>query len=489
MTSREVSMSSFIAPIIITLLVLAAYLSRDSWLISIIHQFPDAIQAAVMLNRGLKTLLALSFCWLLSRLLNDFFWRRIVPAKTGRPAPQLVINLTTGIILLLAIVLIAVLLLELSVVALVGVGVGVALIALLFFKEFISDVLAGLSVYFDNVLAMGEMISLGDQASGIVRYIGWRSIHLEQADGRITVVPNSIISANLVHRLGSKRSLSFQLTLDFSISVERAVRILNAALQSCISSGMILAKPKPRAYAKDIGEYGNLYAVTCQFDVEKHAEESVSNAVLSQVMTHLDSTGLSVALPRQQVFVGEARSDIMHWESVRDRYVLLGGISLLQTLNDEELQQLAACVLIHQVKAGATVIKEGDLSTSMYGLAEGLLQVRVAREGDQDLVIASMEPGEFFGEMSLLAGEPRSATVVAHVDSVVFEIRQSDFSEILEKRRELVDSISHMIAERQVTNSELLDAATPEEREAAVDEAASSLMGRMLGVFSRMKTK
>jgi CRP-like cAMP-binding protein len=167
----------------------------------------------------------------------------------------------------------------------------------------------------------------------------------------------------------------------------------------------------------------------------------------------------------------------------------LGGIPLLQTLNDEELQQLAACVLIHQVKAGATVIKEGDLSTSMYGLAEGLLQVRVAREGDQDLVIASMEPGEFFGEMSLLAGEPRSATIVAHVDSVVFEIRQRDFSEILEKRRELVDSISHMIAERQVTNSELLDAATPEEREAAVDEAASSLIGRMRGVFSRMKTK
>jgi CRP-like cAMP-binding protein len=131
------------------------------------------------------------------------------------------------------------------------------------------------------------------------------------------------------------------------------------------------------------------------------------------------------------------------------------------------------------------VIHQGEPGDSMFGLGEGLLSVFVSPQGNgEEIKVADMEPGSFFGEMSLLTGEPRSATVKAASASVIYEIRREDIKNIFVKRPEIVDSISHVIAQRKLdTNRALDEAATLSEREKAIDGAAAVLIKRVCTVF------
>lgn len=135
---------------------------------------------------------------------------------------------------------------------------------------------------------------------------------------------------------------------------------------------------------------------------------------------------------------------------------------------------LADGMILHAFKSGDRIITEGDHGSSMYGLAEGVLEVAID-QGGVPLTVARVEPGECFGEMSMLADEPRSATVTAVVASLVYEVKRETFKTNLEQRSELLTSNSELIARRQLANSEALDNASSSERDAAISQAASSL--------------
>ena len=80
------------------------------------------------------------------------------------------------------------------------------------------------------------------------------------------------------------------------------------------------------------------------------------------------------------------------------------------------------------------------------------------------LAVDTIVPGEFFGEMSLLTGEPRSATIVAVTDVLAHEITKENMNGLLIKRPEVADTVSRVVAERRVLNSQKMTTATAEER-------------------------
>jgi CRP-like cAMP-binding protein len=96
--------------------------------------------------------------------------------------------------------------------------------------------------------------------------------------------------------------------------------------------------------------------------------------------------------------------------------------------------------------------------------------------------VGSINPGQFFGEMSLLVGEARTATVTALVESVVFEIPREIFYELIDNRPEIANMISRAVAERQLANSMAIES-SESERQMAINKAADSLYSRMKAIF------
>ncbi|HEY9074630.1 MAG TPA: cyclic nucleotide-binding domain-containing protein [Desulfobaccales bacterium] len=115
-------------------------------------------------------------------------------------------------------------------------------------------------------------------------------------------------------------------------------------------------------------------------------------------------------------------------------------IFLLQDLEDREIELVLARTRPREVSAGSVIIREGEPGNSMYIMVEGEVEItkRLTLELDEDtpkdrvMIRLNAEDGVYFGEMSLLENDPRSATVTALTDCRLLELHQKDCQELIQ---------------------------------------------------------
>ena len=104
-------------------------------------------------------------------------------------------------------------------------------------------------------------------------------------------------------------------------------------------------------------------------------------------------------------------------------------IKILSQLNDAQLDRLIEFMELHPVPQWMAVVKQGDAGDGMYLILQGELRARVM-VGDKETILATFGPGDFFGDMSLFDQGPRSADVIANVDSTVLKISDVAFDRL-----------------------------------------------------------
>ncbi len=477
---------AFILPSSLLIASLALYLWRDTWMITLVTRFPDEIRAAYLLNRALLLALWVTGTWTFLSLSRSLVNLKIFSLAEGQRVPLLVTLLFRFTIILVATVFVLVSVFNMSPLSVGLLFAGGVVLGVLFLRNIFSELMAGLSLNLDRRFTHGARLALTDGTFGAIKEMNWRSVALEEDNGGIVVIPNSYLMNAVVRNLdanGDQRAVEMMLTLDFSLPVERGNRVLTAAVMAATQEAGIVKNPEPVAFAFGPGVFGVEYKICFSYHASTINEGHARSIVIRHVMRHLKETGLSISLPKQNVFVGEARMMAKSWDETLDREKLISSIALFRSLEPHELRQLAGDLVIRRFETGAEIIREGETTTSMYGLAEGLLEVTVTNE-TQDLVVAVIEPGQCFGEMSMLADEPRSATVTALVESVVFEIRRDSFSEILVHRMEVAETISRLIAERQLSNNDKMQQASEQERSNELTSVSDNLLDRIRSVFS-----
>ena len=103
------------------------------------------------------------------------------------------------------------------------------------------------------------------------------------------------------------------------------------------------------------------------------------------------------------------------------------------------------------------MIEKGQTADSMFILIEGGLDVTIPNDQGEQVVVATIWPGDCVGEMSLLTGEPRSANVRAKINSTLLEITKENIAPIFEGNPDLIDEISTLLERRKGINQELLN--------------------------------
>jgi len=104
-------------------------------------------------------------------------------------------------------------------------------------------------------------------------------------------------------------------------------------------------------------------------------------------------------------------------------------IKILSQLNDAQLDRLAEFMELHKVPQWSVVVNQGDPGDGMFLVLQGELRARV-KVGDKEMILATFGPGDFFGDMSLFDQGPRSADVIANVDSTVLKISDVAFDRL-----------------------------------------------------------
>jgi CRP-like cAMP-binding protein len=126
----------------------------------------------------------------------------------------------------------------------------------------------------------------------------------------------------------------------------------------------------------------------------------------------------------------------------------LDDIALFARLPVEERRELASTARWSPFGKGEVLTRQGAEANWLYVVVSGECSVRVQVEGDEKEV-ARLHPGEFFGEMSLLTGAPRSATVVAESEVTCWRLEREAFRQLIARRPEIAEEVAEVIATRQ----------------------------------------
>jgi CRP-like cAMP-binding protein len=141
----------------------------------------------------------------------------------------------------------------------------------------------------------------------------------------------------------------------------------------------------------------------------------------------------------------------------------LNRVDIFAPLSDEETERLAQSSRVRVYAPGEAIVRMGQEGNSMFVIMRGSVEVQIS-QGGAIHVINKLRENDFFGEMSLLTGEPRTATVVAFEETEVLRIGKESLKPIFEANPDLVSSIGEMIEERRALLKSLTeDSAETEE--------------------------
>lgn len=377
--------------------------------------------------------------------LNLILWKALVPHWTGHTVPRVLVQLTTGVVLLVVtgIVLVQVFTLPISgVITTSTVFVAIVGFAL---RNMISDLFTGIALGIEQPFSLGDWIQIADGTVGRVVEMNWRSTRLLTREEISVVIPNSELALSTFKNY-SKPGLAwrdeFDILMDQAVTAHQAERILISAVRQ-VPEIVAVHKPTEVRISK-YTENGIVWQV--RYWVPDYPSMSALRyEVQKSVLRNMHYAGL--AIPQNQIRVAREA------EITQDgTYHFLRGIDLFHELSAEEIRQLEYTVRERLVRHGENVVEQGEPGESLFVIKEGLLKVNIMLENAQNIAVAHLVPGSFFGEMSLLTGDPRNATVSAQVDSLVFEVSKTDFEPILRARPELAHNLSQTVADRQSRN-------------------------------------
>ena len=333
-------------------------------------------------------------------------------------------------------------------------------------QDTLGNVMGGVALQLDNSLRVGEWVQI-DDLSGRVVDVRWRFTEVVTRNRETVVVPNSWLMKNRfrVLRQPPGQPLQWRRVLNFNIDQAAApgavLRVLQQAVHDA-SIAHVAAEPPPSAVLMEIGAGYHHYALRYWL-TDPQFDDPTDSAVRVHVLTALARAGMRLGNPLAERLVThedeQSRTAREQRELVR-RTAAIRSIALFANLPEAEQQILAAHLVRAPFTAGSVITRQGAEAHWLYLILQGEAEVVVegsARGAVGRTVVARLHGGEFFGEMGLLTGEPRSATVVAVTDVECYRLDKEGFAQVLTARPELAEEISTLLTQRRAATGARLE--------------------------------
>ncbi len=354
------------------------------------------------------------------------------------------------------------------------------------FQDTLGNMMGGMALQMERTIGVGDWIKFDGQ-EGLVRDIRWRHTSIETRNWDTLVIPNSALMKSQVTVLGRRAGQPRQhrqwvyFNIDFRFSPADVIDTVETALRAePIPS--VAFEPSPNCILMDFKESFSSYAVRYWL-TDLAVDDPTNSIVRTRIYFALRRAGIPLSIPAHSVFVTEedqSRLERKRNEEVERRVAALKRVALFESLTDEERRSLADRLSVAPFVRGEAMTRQGAEAHWLYLITRGDAEVRIAIDANLSEQIATLHQGDFFGEMGMMTGEPRSATVIALTDVECYRLDKEGFNDILKQRPEIAEDISEHLARRRVQ----LDAV----REGLNEEAMQARMRHHKGDFlKRMK--
>jgi small-conductance mechanosensitive channel/CRP-like cAMP-binding protein len=312
----------------------------------------------------------------------------------------------------------------------------------------IANMFAGLSLQLDKTLSVGDWIQWSTWV-GRITHIKWRSTFIITRDGNNVIMPNSELLKqevlNFSKPTGVHRS-NVKCTFAYHHPPREVARVLTGALRGMID---ILDEPQPDCLPVEFGENGITYVLR-YWTENVQRDIIVEGEVRVRVWYAAQRAGLEIPVPQLQLS-GTATPRLLAGSAAlqeHDRLQALAGVDLFAALDTPTRAILAAGLKRQLFASDELIIKQGDIGDSLYVIHSGQVAVTLAFD-HQVREVARLKAGQFFGEMSLLTGEPRNATCRALSDVECWVIDHEALRGVLVDNPKIAEDMSSILAGRQ----------------------------------------
>lgn len=321
-------------------------------------------------------------------------------------------------------------------------------------QDTLGNVLGGVMLQLDNSLRVGEWVRL-DDTSGRVVDVRWRYTAIETRNGETIVVPNSWLMKNRfgVLRQQPDEALVWRRTLNFNIEATALPSTVLAALQQAVTDASIdhVAK-EPPASAILVDTAAGYYRYALRYWLtDPQYDDPTDSMVRVHALAALARAGVHLGLAQEERLMIKENDN---WRLANEKRELQRRLEAVQrtalfaTLPQEEQQVLAQHLVYAPFVRGGVLTRQGAVAHWLYLIVHGQAQVLVEEAGVVT-PLNTLSDGDFFGEMGMLTGEPRSATVVALTDVDCYRLDKVGFAQVLVARPSMANDISAILAQRR----------------------------------------
>lgn len=417
----------------------------------------------------------------LVRLAGALVFRILLPVVRVQPARIIEDLVTTGLILGGGLVWLRMAGVDLA--SLVTTSAVITAVVAFSMQETLGNILGGIVLQLDQSIRVGDWVRI-DEASGRVVEIRWRHTAIETRNRETVVVPNGWLMKNRFTVIGSRADerVLWRRWVWFDIEFPASPLMVCDVLVKAVADaeiGNVARDPAPSAVLMSTSNGFARYALR-YFLTDPMPDDPTDSAVRAHVLAALKRNGLELAVQREERLLikdNEAHRAAEHEKDLARRRAALGKVDLFASLSDEERASLAEHLVYAPFVQGDTVTRQGAVAHWLYLIVSGHADVWVDTPAGRTHV-STLTPGSVFGEMGMMTGEPRRASVTAHSDLECYRLDKTGFEKVLRARPDIANEISRVLVQREGELSWRRDAA-----EAGGRGRHDDILARIRGFF------
>ncbi len=355
-------------------------------------------------------------------------------------------------------------------------------------QETLGNLIAGLAIQLQQPFEVGDWIQFdADKAHiGRVIEINWRATKVVTLDLVEVVVPNATLAKAPIANF-TKPTKTSRRSLYAYAPADVPPRLVQETILGALDGSFgVVHEPQPSVVTNGFVD-GNVEYWIRFFTDQFHQRDAVDGSARDRIWYALRRIGVTpAASPNRAVTIQEvsAAARAREEQALHEREAALRQVDFLAVLPEAEQRRLAEKSTMRLYVDGESIVEQGEHTAEMFVVRSGKVRVLVDRpESAEPIEVARLGPGKFFGEMALMTGEPRNATVRAAGACTLLVIDDRALRAVLEAAPDLARHISRVIAERQAALADQ-EAAASQRQPVSVEQRSDQLLGRIRKFFS-----
>ncbi|MBI5874709.1 MAG: mechanosensitive ion channel [Deltaproteobacteria bacterium] len=310
-------------------------------------------------------------------------------------------------------------------------------------QETLKNLFTGIWINTERVVAKGDWVNIAGK-DGRVMDVTWRTTRLLTFTNDYVYFPNKVLSEGHVDNYTYPSPLHV-VEIDVGAAYKHPPnRVKDVLLQAASENHHVLKEPCPEVYLTTFGDFSIQYRLRTWIN-DYGSILKVKSDLHYSIWYAFRRNNIEIPFPIRTIYrhKTEAKS-----AAPAEMEVYLRKVDFLKPLKDTDIEKISNTARLEIYGENEIIFRQGDKGDTCYFIKQGNIDIILKDDRGNDNVVATLAPGDFFGEMSLLTGEERKTTAAAKTDTELIAIGSIGFSDVFENNPDVMEKLSGIVAMR-----------------------------------------